>query len=67
MKTINTYQKNGFVINQVKYTNPTPHYSIEVTYNDNEITTIDSLDLEASTEAFNEEIKKLHRQYDRQK
>lgn len=64
MKTINTYQKKGFVINHVRYDEPTlgGHYAIEVTYNDLEVMSIDGLSLDASIEAFNEEVKSLNRQ-----
>lgn len=64
MKTINTYQKKGFVINQVRYDMPYlgGNYSVEVTYNDNNIFTKDGLNLDASIEVFKEEIDKLNRQ-----
>ena len=64
MKTINTYQRKGFVINQVRYDIPFfgGHYSVEVSYNDNEIFVKDGLTLDASTEVFKEEIEKLNRQ-----
>ena len=64
MKTINTYQRKGFVINQVRYDEATlgGHYAVEVTYNDMNILTMDGLNLDASNEAFLEEIKKLNRQ-----
>lgn len=64
MKTINTYQRKGFVINQVRYDEATlgGHYAVEVTYNDMNILTMDGLTLDASNEAFLEEIKKLNRQ-----
>lgn len=64
MKTINTYQKKGFVINQVRYDMPYlgGNYSVEVTYNDNNIFTKDGLNLDASIEVFKEEIEKLNRQ-----
>jgi hypothetical protein len=64
MKTINTYQRKGFVINQVRYDEATlgGHYAVEVMYNDMNILTMDGLTLDASNEAFLEEIKKLNRQ-----
>lgn len=64
MKTINTYQKKGFVINQVRYdeANLGGNYSVEVTYNDNIIFEKDGLTLDASIEVFTEEINKLNRQ-----
>lgn len=64
MKTINTYQKKGFVINHVRYDEATlgGHYAVEVTYNDLEIMSVDGLSLDASIEVFNEEINNLNRQ-----
>lgn len=64
MDTINTYQRKGFVINQVRYDMPSfgGNYSVEVSYNDNEIFVKDGLTLDASTEVFKEEIDKLNRQ-----
>ena len=64
MKTINTYQRKGFVINQVRYDMPLfgGNYSVEVSYNDNEIFVKDGLTLDASTKVFEEEIEKLNRQ-----
>lgn len=64
MKTINTYQKKGFVINQLRYddANLGGNYSVEVTYNDNIIFEKDCLTLDASREVFLEEINNLNRQ-----
>jgi len=64
MKTINTYQRKGFVINQVRYDEPVlgGNYAIEVTYNDRTVFEKDGLTLSASHEVFQEEINKLNRQ-----
>jgi hypothetical protein len=64
MKTINTYQGKGFVINQVVYDEPKlgGSYAIEVTYNDNMVFEKDCLTLDASNEIFLEEINNLNRQ-----
>ena len=59
MKTINTYQRKGFVINQVRYDMPLfgGNYSVEVSYNDNDIFIKDGLTLDASIEVFKERLR----------
>ncbi len=63
MKTLNTFTRKGFVINQVRYNESIigKHYAIEITFNDSEIKTIDGLTLDASADIFMDEVIKLNK------
>ena len=56
MRVLNTFQKNGFVINHIKYN---MFYAVETTVDDIVIYEKDGLNLDASLEVFLKKCKEL--------
>jgi hypothetical protein len=54
MKVLNTFQKDGFVINHIKYNSPTfgGFYAVEITVDDIIVYEKDGLILDASLEVY---------------